>query len=135
MSSLYDNIFLSFEKNTISPDKFLHFMMQFLGHGILGLVSGAMIDRLSGILTGMIREKREDGDENNNSYDLIDRFFLFSLGVAQLFLNVILIFALTQILPSSIYERWQATIPGIAFASLYFGIQSNMFRNIRAFVE
>lgn len=149
MLSLYSSIFENSPKDTISPDRLTQFMVLFLGHGMLGLILGAIVDRLSGILGDVLTDMRtdagvilkegetkEEGEgDNDGSNDFIDRLFLVSLGIIQLFINVILIFTLTRILPTSVYERWQRTVPGIAFAALYFGIQSNMFKNIRALIE
>lgn len=138
--SFYSNIFRNSPDNNATPDEFFQFMIQFLGHGLLGLILGAIIDRLSGVISDSLRDrsKKNDGDEIRYTYinnQIYYRLVLFSLGIVQLLINVVMIFVLTQLLPSSIYTRWQATIPGIAFAALYFGIQSNMFKNIRAILE
>lgn len=145
-SALLKLIFGRQTSDEISSNHFLEFAKQFLAHGVIGLVLGASIDRIGGVFREYVLTQisfYENDDKNKGEYvnkvllysDIVGRIVLLNLGILQLLINVVVIFLLTRFLPPHIYERWQGTIPGLAFAALLFGIQSNMFKNIRAVIK
>lgn len=124
----------------LSPD-FGTFIAEFFAHGIIGLVLGAAVDRVGGLLADYVISRSQltnsDEDDSDDKGDITikGRLILFGLGSAQLLIDLLLLYALTLVLPTYVYKRWQGTIPGLAFPALFFGIQSNMFYNIRAIME
>lgn len=126
-------------RDSVSP-KFEVFWVEFFAHGLLGLILGAAVDRLGGAIARYVLDKTSDHhfDERRGKVRNISwtgRIILFLLGTAQLAIDLFLLYALTLVLPTYVYSRWQGTIPGLAFSALFFGIQSNMFHNIRAIME
>jgi len=89
------------------------------------------------------KEERASAADLLSDYDMPDdnkrlrlslwgKVIMLFLGVFQLCVDLLILFGLTLVLPTYVYERWQNTIPGLAFPSLFFGIQSNLFSNIQA---
>ena len=127
---MFNYVFQSPKNKIITPDYVLTFLSNFFTHGLVGLILGASLDYMSKIVarTFILADGKEEGEDRK-------RLLLFSLGAIQLFVNGLVLFSLTLILPPSVYNRWQETLSGLAFPTLFFGIQVNMFTNIRALLE
>lgn len=139
---MYKYIFQTPKGKDITSDFFFGFITNFVAHGLIGLILGATLDYLSTLVARLFISKKKDDemekDTDGNTTKNTDnqrRMILFSLGAVQLFINGLVLFSLTLILPPFVYGRWQETLPGLAFPSLFFGIQVNMFTNIRAILE
>lgn len=70
-----------------------------------------------------------------NENGLVLRGLALALAVAQLLTSIFVLFALVLTLPPHVYDRWQSTVPGLAFPSLFFGIQTQLFENVRIVVN
>lgn len=130
-----------------TPDSFFVFVTEFISHGMIGLIIGAAIDRLAYIVSLYVVQKTTEGYKDDNDIDGVDKsryvyrlswggkIIMLFLGFLQLTVDLFVLFALTIILPGYVYRRWQGTIPGLAFPSLFFGIQSTLFNNIQAIMR
>lgn len=121
--------------STTSEDyrSFKIFFPEFLAHAAVGLLLGAFVDRVFAVFTRLSKENLSK--ENDDSSSLVFRGLALALGIAQLLTSVLVLFALVHALPPHVYKRWQSTVPGLAFPSLFFGIQTQLFENARIVVD
>lgn len=111
-------------------DSFTTFFTEFVAHGSVGLIVGAFVDRTFALVTRLSKRHLTDREDG-----LVLRGLALALAIAQLLTSILLLFVLMLALPSHVYKRWQSTVPGLAFPSLFFGIQTQLFENVRTVVN
>ena len=111
------------------------FVLRFLGHGILGLIGGMLINHIFRILTEIFEEHFDSVSpyiQNQWLHHVVKCTIMFALAIVQLIAGALLLYVLMSYLPWSLHEFWQSSVPGLAFPSLYFGVQSTLFNNTKA---
>lgn len=102
------------------------FAIQSLLHAVVGLITGAGIDKGFDTITQLVKTNYTD-DESQGTRTLI----LFTLGITQLLVSVAVTWILTKLLPFDMYLHWQQSVSGMVFAAVFYGVQQNLYNNVR----
>jgi hypothetical protein len=106
-----------FDAQVNNPSSFYVMYMEFLGFSIVGLSLGLAIDLCFSWCIRRLKERKW--------FTNIVRIVLVFLQITA---SIIVLSALSHFTSHLKWEEhWQATTPGMAFSSFFFGIQFNIF--------